>query len=261
MKKILLSAFMLALLPFKTQALEISHPFYLSPMGKITSTTELSYEKEHIKDLVSPYAPYRAHAFKAGQNFAYGIAPTVAIDGSISNAWQRMKYDHTASTTGEDTNIDWSIGATYDLYKKNNIFLQFKLLYLQKETHHNGGAYKAFNGLLKAGYDLDFVLPYLLAQVELPVFQHKFADNNPKYETGLGFYKFFGKIIAADLGIHYSYDELWDSKKWYSTAGLYGYLTDHIAIGLTYAYTLSDKGKNKADGHGYTAGLQLKTVF
>ena len=122
------------------------------------------------------------------------------------------------STDGEDTNIDWNLGTTYDLFKTERTYLQTHLSYLQKETHHNGGAYKAFNLHLRAGYDLKLVLPYIGATAEFPLFQHKFADNNPKYDLMGGLYKNFKDIIAVDTTFHYNYDKLWKSKKLYATA-------------------------------------------
>lgn len=261
MKKFFLFSLILLNLPFKSLALEITHPFYLSPQKTITSTTTFGWEKFHVKDMINGYQNYRTRDTIVHQAFSYGIAPKVAIDTTISNTWSRLKYDGNTFTDGEDTNIDWNLGTTYDLFKTERTYLQTHLSYLQKETHHNGGAYKAFNLHLRTGYDLKLVLPYIGATAEFPLFQHKFADNNPKYDLMGGLYKNFKDIIAVDTTFHYNYDKLWKSKKLYATAALYTFLTDRLALGGGYSYTFQDVGKNNAHGKAHTIQVQIKTAF
>ncbi len=261
MKKLFLFSLLLLGCSFKALALETVHPFYLSPQGTTTSTTTFSWEKSHIKDMINGYQNYRTRDFIVSQAFSYGIAPKVAIDMTISNTWNRLKYDEANSTDREDTNINWYLGATYDLFKTETTYLQTRLSYLQKETHHNGGAYKAFNLHLRAGYDLKLILPYIGATAEFPLFQHKFADNNPKYDLMGGLYKNFKDIIAVDATFHYNYDKLWKSKKLYATADLYTFLTDWLALGGGYSYTFQDIGKNNAHGKGHSIRIQVKTTF
>lgn len=261
MKKLFCFSLLSVCLPFAAQALEMTHPFYLSPEKTLTSTTTFAWEKFHVKDMINGYQNYRTRDIIAAQAFSYGVAPKVAIDAVISNAWNRLKYDGTNVTDGEDTNIDWQLGATYDLYKTETTYVQTRLAYLQKETHHAGGAYKAFNLHARAGYDLKFVLPYIGASAELPLFQHKFADNNPKYDIMAGLYKSLNQLIAVDATFHYNYDKLWKSKKLYATADLYTFVTDWLAVGGGYSYTFQDNGKNNAHGDGHTLRVQIKTVF
>lgn len=187
MKYVLLTAFLMA--ATLSAAAEVTHPFYLAPVGKVASDTRIAYQKFHVKDMINGFADYRTRDIIASQNFSYGIAPKVAIEAQISNAWNRQKYDGASVTDGEDTNIDWQMGATYDLYRQNDFYAQARVLYVQKETHHYNGAYKAFNALLKGGYDFGLILPYASAFVEVPIAMSKYADNNPKYAVNTGRYK------------------------------------------------------------------------
>ncbi len=258
MKYVLLTAFLMA--ATLSTAAEVTHPFYLAPVGKVASDTRVAYQKFHVKDMINGFADYRTRDIIASQNFSYGIAPKVAIEAQISNAWNRQKYDGTSVTDGEDTNIDWQMGATYDLYRQNDFYAQARVLYVQKETHHYNGAYKAFNALLKGGYDFGLILPYASAFVEVPIAMSKYADNNPKYDGAVGLYKKAGPI-ALDAAMHYNYDELWESKKWYAETALYAYVLPNAAVGTFFSYTFEDNGKNNAHGDGHTIGVTFKTEF
>lgn len=258
MKYVLLTVFLMA--ATLSAAAEVTHPFYLAPVGKVASDTRIAYQKFHVKDMINGFADYRTRDIIASQNFSYGIAPKVAIEAQISNAWNRQKYDGTSVTDGEDTNIDWQMGATYDLYRQNDFYAQARVLYVQKETHHYNGAYKAFNALLKGGYDFGLILPYASAFVEVPIAMSKYADNNPKYDGAVGLYKKAGPI-ALDAAMHYNYDELWESKKWYAETALYAYVLPNAAVGTFFSYTFEDNGKNNAHGDGHTIGVTFKTEF
>ncbi len=259
MKYILLTTLFLMTSTLSAAA-EMTHPFYLAPVGKTASDTRFAYEKFHVKDMVNGFADYRTRDIIVSQNFSYGIAPKVAVEAQISNAWNRLKYDGTSVSDGEDTNIDWQMGATYDLYRQNDFYAQARVLYVQKETHHDKGAYKAFNALLKGGYDLGLILPYASAFVEVPIAMSKYADNNPKYDAAVGLYKKVGPI-ALDAAMHYHYDELWESKKWYAETALYAYVLPNAAVGTFFSYTFEDNGQNNAHGDGHTIGVAFKTEF
>ena len=213
MKYILLTTLFLMTSTLSAAA-EMTHPFYLAPVGKTASDTRFAYEKFHVKDMVNGFADYRTRDIIVSQNFSYGIAPKVAIEAQISNAWNRLKYDGTSVSDGEDTNIDWQMGATYDLYRQNDFYAQARVLYVQKETHHEKGAYKAFNALLKGGYDFGFILPYASAFVEVPIAMSKYADNNMKYEGYIGLHHYLYNFLSLDAALNLNYDEMYEAREW-----------------------------------------------
>ncbi len=258
MKHWIWAAFLLA--ATTATATEMTHPFYLTPKGKIASDTQMAYQKFHVKKMTNGFADYRTRDTVISQNFSYGIAPRVAVEAQISNAWNRLTYDGITTTDKEATNIDWHVGATYDLYRQNDFYAQSRVLYTQKETHHYGEAYKALNGELKGGYDFGFILPYASVFAEIPLAQSKYADNNPKYDVSVGVYNKTG-YIAIDTALHYHYDELWESQKWYADTSVYAYVRSNIAVGAFFSYTFEDNGQNNAHGDSHTIGLSVKTEF
>ena len=258
MKSFLLSLFLL----FSTISFgaDITHPFYLPPMQKLLSSTQFSYQKFHVKNLPTGYSNYRTRDIFLSQQFSYGIAPKVAIEFQLSNAWDRLKYDTSFSSDGEDTNIAWQMGAVYNMYQQNSFTTHAKILYRQKETHHLNGAYKAFYAQLKSGYDFNWFLPYISAHIEAPVFQGKNADNNFKYNAAVGLYKKAGPI-ALDIALHYDYDKLWKSKNCYVNTALYSYFLSNTALGFFFIYSIEDNGKNNAHADSHSIGITLKKEF
>ena len=242
-------------------ATEITNPFYISPKGKITSETNISYQKFHVQKLINGFNDYRNRSRLLQQNFSYGIAPKVAVLGSISNEWKRKKFDSFGLTDKTDTNIRCSVGTLYDLYNKDNLHFQLKLLYLQEQTHQFGGAYKAFTANAKTGYDLDYFFPYLGGELELPIAQKKTADNNPKYDIYFGLYKNFNDVITLDTNIHYNYDKMYKSQKINSRTELSIFITPQIAVSGFFDYTVFDKGKNNADANSHIIGGTFKIQF
>ena len=241
-------------------ALEITHPFYITPVQKTLSETQFIYRKFHLKNSPNKSLDYRTRDILLAQRVSYGIAPKVAIEAQLSNAWNRTKYDVSSYSDSEDTNINWNLGATYDLYKENNLYLQSRLLYLQEETHHSNGAYKAFNALLKTGYDFNYILPYAGINIELPLFQSKYADNDPKYNVSLGLYKKISSV-AVDLSMHYNYDEHWKSKIWYGDVYFYTDISSYATCGIYFSYIFDAQEKNNVSVQGNKIGMLLKYEF
>ena len=241
-------------------ATEITNPFYISPKGKITASTTLAYHKLHTGKLINGLKDYRTRNRSLEQIFSYGISPKVSIQGSILNTWKRKKFDDFGLTDKTDTNIDWSVGALYDLYNKNDAHFQLKLLYLQK-MHHFAGAYKAFNISAKTGYDLDYFLPYLGTEIELPIAQRKTADNDPKYDVCVGLYKNFKETVAVDVNLHYNYDKMYKSKKLNARSELSFFITPTIAVSGFFDYTFFDKAKNNAETDAHTIGTTINIQF
>lgn len=261
MKKFLLFCVVFLALTQTSKATEISNPFYLPPKETISLSTTISYQKFHVQKLINGYQDYRTRNRFIEENFMYGVAPKVSILASISNKWERKNFDNSTLTDKTDSNVNWNLGALYELYNKNDIKFHLKLRYLQKETHHFGGAYKAFNINAKTGYLTKYLLPYIGAEIELPIAQKKTADNNEKYDIFAGFYKNFSDIIAFDGIVHYNYDKLYKSKKLNGKAVLSLYITEKLALSGFFDYTFFDRGKNNADANSHTIGTSIQLEF
>ena len=241
-------------------AVELSNPFYLSPKGSLTTTTQASYQKSHTqREIYGNNFRNRNKYFE--QRLEYGISEKVAIVGTIANTWKRNRLDTAVLTDKTDTNVDWFAGAVYDFYNKDNAHLQTELLYLQKETHHFGGAYKALHANVKTGYDLGWFLPYLGGQIELPIAQRKDADNDLKYDAYAGFYKDFVDIIAVDTTLHYGYNHFFKSTYLTGRAALDFLLGKKVAVGGFFDYTFFDRAQNHAHTDAHTIGATLKIQF
>ena len=241
-------------------ATEITNPFYISPKGTLTSTTELSYQKSRQKEEVFGNN-FRERNRQFAQRLEYGIAPKVAVVGTIANTWQRNRADNALLTDKTDENIDYTLGALYDFYNKNDAHLQMELVYLQKETHHFKGAYKALHANGKAGYDLGWFLPYIGGQIELPIAQRKDADNDLKYDSYAGLYRDFGDIVAVNTTVHYGFNHF--SKSTYLTgrADLSFFISDTITLGGFFDHSFFDHAKNHARTNGHTIGATAKFQF
>ena len=242
------------------KATEITNPFYISPKGILTSTTELSYQKSRTNEEFFGNN-FRARNRAFSQRFEYGIAPKVAVVGNIANTWQRQRPDNGLLTDKTDSNVDWSVGGVYDFYNKDDAHLHLEVLYLQKETHHFRGAYKALHANGKAGYDLEWFLPYLGGQIELPIAQRKDSDNDLKYDSYAGLYKDFADLIALDTTVHYGFNHYTKSTYLTGRADLSFFIKDTIARGGFFDYTFLDHAKNHARTNGHTIGGTVKFQF
>ncbi|MBP5534361.1 MAG: hypothetical protein J6Y03_02510 [Alphaproteobacteria bacterium] len=260
MKKIFFSLIYIIFATNVAQSAELSNPFYLSPKGNLTSTTQLSFQKTHTrKEIYGNNFRTRNKYFE--QRLEYGISEKVAIIGTIANTWKRNRLDTGLLTDKTDTNVDWSAGAVYDFYNKDDAHLQMELVYLQKETHHFGGAYKALYANARTGYDLKYFLPYIGGQIELPIAQRKDADNDLKYDAYAGFYKSFFDVIAADMTLHYNYNHFFKSTGLDGRADLSLLLGENIAIGGFFNYSFFNRAQNHAHTDAHTIGATVKIQF
>lgn len=243
-----------------TLAEDITSPFYIVNKGSFASTTQAFYTSFRVKGLTNGYTNYRTWDKSLIQNLAYGLSNTSMIDIQISNNWDRLKLDGCALTNKTDSNINWHIGGTYNFYNHNNNLIQAFVRYLQKETHHSRGSYKALEGTIRAGHDFNFILTYTDIMAQLPTFQSSQSDNDQKYRTSFGLYKKWS-YFTFDTKLNYRYDCHFASKKWDAELATYFYLTETLALGGYFSYTFQDKGKNNAEATGKTIGLTLKTKF
>ena len=260
MKKILFSLICLAVSSSMAGAVELGNPFYISAKGDLTSTTELSFHKSHTgKDTLGNDFRVRDKYFN--QRLEYGISPKVAVVGNIANTWQRNKDSNTLATGKDYHNVYWSVGALYDFYNANDAHVQAELRYLQQETQHFGGAYKAFNANAKAGYDFGYFLPYLGGEVELPIAQRKDADNDKKYGAYAGIYKAFADIVSADMKVHYGYNDFSKSRQLNGRVDLTFFITENMALSGFFDYAFFDRAKYNAQTDGHTIGALFRIKF
>ena len=240
-------------------AAAMANPFYMPKKDSLLSETYFEYEKYHLKQIASPALRYRTRSKTALQNIEYGLSDRAALLLSVSNSWQRKNFD-VGPAHKHNTNINWAVGGHYDLYHTQNYFLQAKIRYLQKETHHARGAYKAFDANVRTGYDLDFILPYVGIWGQLPIAQSSLADDKIKCGAYGGFYTDIN-LVSIDLSVNYDYDRIDMSNKLYMHSALDFIVTDALTFGGYFDYVLIDKGRESAKADGHTIGAKIKLLF
>ena len=244
------------------QAADITSPFYIPQKGKILSTTAIQYEKDTLKNAFGKRANRQK---EIAQEFSYGLSDKVALHLSGKNSWNRMKAsspDGYITKDSEPSNTRWSVGADYNLLQKDNLNGFLFLKYLQKETHHQKGAYKAFNADMRFGYEFkDILLPYIGGVAELPFAQSKYFDNDMKYGLYAGVYKNFCEKVSANVRLDFGYDKWHSTKEWSTRADISFYMTENTAIGLYGQQNISGKTSPKTDVYKRIYGLDVKVEF
>ena len=238
-------------------AKQITNPFYMLQKNDFMSTTYAGYQKHHIKSPTD--ARYRSRLRILSEAGEYGLSDKAAILMGISNAWIRQNGDVGGAHT-HNTNINWYVGGHYDLYHTENYLLQAKITYLQQETHHYNGAYKALNANVKTGYDLGAVLPYVGVWGQLPIAQSTNADDKIQCGAYAGFYA-DTSFAAIDIAVNYDYHRLDKNHKLYMHTALDFLITDKIAVGGFFDYNLIDKRRHNIKADGHTIGGQVKVLF
>lgn len=257
MKKLLLTLSFLSLAQTAALAKQITNPFYMTKEDSFISKSYFEYQKYHLKRPNA--ARHYSRARKIGQNIEYGLSDRASLSIMLSNAWIRQKDDF-ENTQKENTNIDWAVGGHYDLYSTENYFLQAKVHYIQKETHHARGAYKAFDANIRTGYDLGILLPYIGAWGQLPIAQSSTADDKIKCGAYGGFYTDMD-FTSIDVSVNYDYDRLDMSNRLYMRSVLNFLIADNFALGGYFNYTLIDKGSDSKEADDRTIGGQILVHF
>ncbi|MDR2902797.1 MAG: hypothetical protein LBU87_06840 [Lactobacillales bacterium] len=241
-------------------ALELTNPFYGPDKGQLTSTTAYTYERTSRKNEAGVLREYDN---VIAEELRYGIIDNLTIDATVSNTWQR--FNSSGYTDKDDTNIDWSLGATYNFFPINcPTKVQASAKYGQKPSwsHVNNGEYKYARAQVKAGYDFGIVLPYLTADVEFPLWQgEEAAHRQNRYETRLGFYKMFGDKFSADLGVQFNYEKSESIRNWSTTNTVSYYITPNWAVSAYGKITIDSQGSDDFRGHEKALGLRLRTTF
>ena len=256
MKKFLLLILSLTLMQ-NAYAKNITNPLFIPKKDTFLSTSFGEYRKFHLKEATQ--ARHYLRSRKLGNEFEYGLSDTASLLLSISNTWTRQSMDF-FPTHKENTNINWSVGGHYDFYHTENYFLQAKVRYLQQETHHYNGAYKALDANIRTGYDLGFVLPYVGLSGQLPIAQSKLADDKVKASAYGGLYTDFS-FVALDISVNYDYDRFDWNHKLYMHSSLDFLIGEHFSIGGYFDRTLIDKNKYSQKADEITFGGQIKMYF
>ena len=256
MKKILLLLSCIFLAQH-AQAKQVTDPFYMPKQDSFLSTSYFEYQKYHLK---SPEAArHHLRSQTLAKKMEYGLSDRAALSVMLSNSWTRRKDDFKI-THKENTNINWAVGGHYDLYSTENYFLQAKIHYLQKETHHARGAYKALDANVRTGYDLGVLLPYVGVWGQLPIAQSTTADDKIKCGSYVGLYTDI-QFIAVDVSLNYTYDRIDMSNKLATHSALNFLIGENLALGGYFDYTLIDKKARKKDADGHTIGGQMIIHF
>ena len=244
------------------QAADITSPFYLPEKGSVLSTTAVGYDRVHIKNDLGKLKN-REKALQ--QELTYGLSDKAALLLSAGNGWDKIKTvlpDGNTAQRSEPTNIRWSVGARYGLIQDDNLNAIMDLKFLQRETHYQKGAYKAFNADARIGYDIkNFFLPYVGGKAELPIAQSKYFDNDMKYGLYAGVYRNFCYNVSADVRFGLDYDKYFSRREWYSDAHLSYFLSKSTSIGLRWKQVLNEKAARKTKIYEYNYGADLRIEF
>lgn len=242
-----------------SMAMEISNPFYTPDKGSLSSVTSLSTARSQYKD-----NEYKEHVYGTAltEELGFGITDSFALSGSIGNTWQKNKI--LGEGSGKDnSNIDFTVGGIYNILYQGPTKLQVKAHYGQKETksHENKGAYKYARAGVKAGYDLYYFLPYVSAEIEVPVAQSKEGNDKNTYNTRLGAYRLFCNKLAVDAGVAYNHVEKYEQSDWTVDAEVSYFLTPKVTAGVFASYMIDGKLKHDVDLSDRKIGLRLRAAF
>ena len=237
-------------------AMEMSHPFYLPAKKVVVSEIKGDFYRKQVKQ-AHQHTDYEKTLAMA---LSYGLSDKASLNVEVGNMWER-KTKPNASTHHQARNVFYRIGGSYDFYQTDAILTKVNVDYFQQETHHKGGAYKALQVEGRVGYRNDFILPYLGAEVELPIAQSKKSDDKLKYDAYLGLYRKLGAYLAADAKVNFNYDDNDKAREWRADASLSVLPTDKIALTLFGQYVLDDKGKENTESFEKRIGVSVKFAF
>lgn len=242
-----------------TLAADLTNPFYMPSYASVSSVTSLGYEKTQFRTLQNNNRAYRKNLT---EDVAIGLTDNIALLGSIGNVWDKSNYG--GAFRKENTNIDFTVGAKWNLLTYNLFNLQIHGVYGQRESWADvprHGTYKYISGGIKGGLDLNAFMPYASANMEVPVFQKHGIHNENIYELKLGGYKMLQNDFAIDAGLRYTLHKDWDAKMWHMDAEVSYYITPNIATGVYGSYLIKGDMRHDQKAHGQTVGLRLRTSF
>ena len=240
-------------------ALELTNPFYGPSKGTVASTTTYEFGTTTVKNNDG----FRSKEYDntLTESLSYGLTDSVSLDASVGNVWQKTKDND--GTDKEDTNIDWDLGATWNVLT-GPTKLQVSAAYGQEESnsHDNHGAYKYVDAGVKLGHTIGIYTPYLAGAVERPLFQSKFGDHHAKYQGKAGVYAYCPRAdVAVDTDVRVDYDDTAKETAYTYDLEVSYFLTDNVAISAFGSYMIDGKAKYSTDVYGNSLGLRLRTAF
>lgn len=254
-------------------ALEVTNPFYGPEKGHVASTTSYDYSTTTKKSnwYVGDHTRVKAYDQALTEALSYGVSDSVSIDASVANTWHKDKTVHQTShvtdymhTDTEDKNIDFTVGATWNVLT-GPTKVQVKGLYGQREsTPNDAGAYKYVAGSVKAGHTYGIYTPYIQGGVEVPVATGNghVGNDHEKYSARAAVYSYCPRSkVAIDTGISFDYDRETSAHTVGYDLEVSYFLTDNVAVSATAGYILAGHEEHNTDIKGENVGLKLRVAF
>lgn len=268
MKKSLFALTSVLLAGSSAFAMDVTNPFYIPVKGDFLSETSAVYTNlQH---------GYREKATFA-ETVSYGITNKLSVNGTLADDWSFDNWQNNGRKrlSGHDKydNPAWGVGLKYNLVDccKSNWKTQVGANYDQGGMNHHTKGLSAF---IKAGYQLDKVLPYATVEVKKPVGKY---EGGPVWRGRVAAYAPLAEKVRLDAGVSYEWDSDTDGRHgrvvanrghdsyWTADAALNYVFSDCMSAGLTGSYILQSrvnngpKGKTNVDG--YTVGVNFKVAF
>ncbi len=259
MKKIILCS--VCLCATAASAAEIAHPFYLPERNRVMAGAAAELRAEDYKNDVGLSVKHRSKTL--GGDLQFGLMDDLAIRFALSNAWINSRYA-SAPSYRENKNIDWAVGALYNVPLDSNWLAQVGGGYGQRESwsYLNHGEYKYLNASAKAGYQFDEFVPYLSGYMELPL-AHKHQLNDPRYVAKLGLYRNYGDVWTGDGGVKLEYRRAYQMQAW-SLFAEFGYFlgdSGNFWAGGYGEWIACGRQAHDGTAHDIMGGVRIKAVF
>lgn len=238
-------------------ATELTHPFYMPGQYKTSSVTSLDFGKEHYKNETGFNQSYYKRTIE--EALAFGLTDTVTVIGSVSNVWNKIK-DVGIPSEQDDKNIDFTVGAKWNVVSEGALKAQLLMIYGQREHWADHGAYKytRFGG--RVGYETDWFMPYVSAEMEVPLWQSRFGHDRNRYEVKFGGYKTWSDW-SLDGDVRYNGDPEYKQNAWAMDAELSYALIPSWTVGVYGHYVFAGHQKWNGASYGQKIGLRLRTAF
>ena len=258
MKKSLFALTAVLLAGSSAFAMDVTNPFYVPMKGDFLSETSAVYQNvEHGSAEFSEFA----------ETLSYGISKKLAISGTISDIWAFDLQGDGLTGHKKWDNPAWGLGLKYNLVDccKTKWKVQLGADYEQGGVDHHE---KTLSGFVKAGYQLDKVLPYASLTVEKPIGRY---EADPVLAGRLAAYAPLADKVNLDVGITYEWDSVTNGighdSEWTADATLNYVFSDCISVGLTGSYILQARDNiaaefgEKLNRDGYALGVNFKAAF
>ena len=240
-------------------AADLTGALYLPGQGKVTSDTQLGYERTEYKKA------NKDDAWNLSEKVTYGVTDNTSVVVGVSN-----NFD-TEGEYNNDHNFDYQIGVSHNM-RSGNVLGQVSGGYYTYDPdsyagHHTGERWQKYlAGQGVVGYDLgNGVTPYasytFMGQVDA-------ADRDFYQSLFAGVHKYAGNW-AVDGGVCYDFSTDGKNKNaTYLQAEADYYPIENLALGVYGDYYLAGHFYDEFDGdtaievdNDYTVGLRAKVEF